>query len=189
MAERKHVDWEGVERDYSAGLLSLRELAEKYGTKEGTIRSRAKVHDWSRDLSKKIYQKVEQISRKEISRSSSRSELSSTEREIVQANACAIVSIKFKHQKSINRVNNLVDTLFEEIEELSEHKNADNLPVRVDMTKKLMDTLRISIDKERQAFGITDAPTPTDDAIRDLLKGLNKNALNTQTTFDLDDDE
>ena len=30
MAERKQVDWEGVERDYSAGLLSLRELAEKY---------------------------------------------------------------------------------------------------------------------------------------------------------------
>ena len=52
-----------------------------------------------------------------------------------------------------------------------------------------MDTLRISIDKERQAFDITDAPTPTDDAIKDLLKGLNKNALNTQTTFDLDDDE
>ena len=40
------------------------------------------------------------------------------------------------------------------------------MPVRVDMTKKLMDTLRISIDKERQAFGITDAPTPTDDAIK-----------------------
>ena len=69
-----------------------------------------------------------------------------------------------------------VITEVEEIEELSTHKNADNLPVRVDMTKKLMDTLRISIDKERQAFGITDAPTPTDDAIRDLLKGLNKNA-------------
>ena len=27
MAERKQVDWEGVERDYSAGLLSLREIA------------------------------------------------------------------------------------------------------------------------------------------------------------------
>ena len=26
MAERKQVDWESVERDYSAGLLSLREI-------------------------------------------------------------------------------------------------------------------------------------------------------------------
>ena len=34
MAERKQVDWEGVERDYSAGLLSLRELADKYGVAE-----------------------------------------------------------------------------------------------------------------------------------------------------------
>ncbi len=41
MAERKPVDWESVERDYSAGLLSLREIAAKYGTKESTIRSRA----------------------------------------------------------------------------------------------------------------------------------------------------
>ena len=45
MAERKQVDWESVERDYSAGLLSLREIADKHGTKEGTIRSRAKTND------------------------------------------------------------------------------------------------------------------------------------------------
>ncbi len=30
MAERKQVDWESVERDYSAGLLSLREIAAKH---------------------------------------------------------------------------------------------------------------------------------------------------------------
>ncbi len=57
MAERKHVDWESVERDYSAGLLSLREIAAKYGTKESTIRSRAEVNEWSRDLAVKIARK------------------------------------------------------------------------------------------------------------------------------------
>ena len=34
MAERKQVDWESVERDYSAGLLSLREIAAKYGVSQ-----------------------------------------------------------------------------------------------------------------------------------------------------------
>jgi hypothetical protein len=105
--------------------------------------------------------------RSEVVRSEVRTEKAITEKEIVQVNAQALVNVKLSHRKSINRVNNLVDTLFEEIEELSEHKNADNLPVRVDMTKKLMDTLRISIDKERQAFGITDAPTP-----RTMLSGI-----------------
>lgn len=189
MVERKQVDWEGVERDYSAGLLSLREIGAKYGVDEAYIRRKAKKNDWSRDLSAKIQSKAEKIVRNELVRTEVRTEKAITEKEIVQVNAQALVNVKLSHRKSISRVNNLVDTLFEEIEELSTHKNADNLPVRVDMTKKLMDTLRISIDKERQAFGITDAPTPTDDAIKDLLKGLNKNALNTQTTFDLDDDE
>lgn len=189
MAERKQVDWEGVERDYSAGLLTLREIAAKYGTKESSVRYKANHFGWTRDLTEKITQKANQELRKEELRNELRNEKTVTEREIIEVNAQALVIVKLSHRKSIKRVNDLVDTLFEEIEELSTHKNADNLPVRVDMTKKLMDTLRISIDKERQAFGITDAPTPTDDAIRDLLKGLNKNALNTQTTFDLDDDE
>ena len=189
MAERKQVDWEGVERDYSAGLLSLREIGDKYGITEGAIRKKAKKEEWARDLSARIEKKANDLVRKDLVRSEVRTEKTITEKEIIDVNAQALVNVKLNHRKSIKRVNDLVDTLFEEIEELSTHKNADNLPVRVDMTKKLMDTLRISIDKERQAFGITDAPTPTDDAIRDLLKGLNKNALNTQTTFDLDDDE
>ena len=75
MAERKQVDWESVERDYSAGLLSLREIAAKYGTKESTIRSRAEVNEWSRDLAVKIARKVEDISRKNLSRSTSRSKM------------------------------------------------------------------------------------------------------------------
>lgn len=187
MVERKQVDWEGVERDYSAGLLTLREIGEKYGISHTAIRKKAEKEDWSKDLSAKIAKEAEKkVSKLQVSNDVSKK---ASEKEIIEINAQALVNVKLKHRTSINRVNNLVDTLFEEIEELSTHKNADNLPVRVDMTKKLMDTLRISIDKERQAFGITDAPTPTDDAIKDLLKGLNKNALNTQTTFDLDDDE
>ena len=189
MAERKQVDWEGVERDYSSGLLSLRELADKYGVAHQVIARKAKKEDWSRDLSAKIAKAVDKkLGDKQVGDTLGDSK-KATEKEIIEVNAQALVIVKLSHRKSIKRVNDLVDTLFEEIEELSTHKNADNLPVRVDMTKKLMDTLRISIDKERQAFGITDAPTPTDDAIKDLLKGLNKNALNTQTTFDLDDDE
>ena len=156
MAERKQVDWEGVERDYSAGLLSLRELADKYGVAESYIRKKANQKDWSRDLSAKIQSKAEKLVRSEVVRSEVRTEKAITEKEIIDVNAQALVNVKLNHRKSIKRVNDLVDTLFEEIEELSTHKNADNLPVRVDMTKKLMDTLRISIDKERQAFGIQD---------------------------------
>ena len=188
MAERKQVDWESVERDYSAGLLSLRELADKYGVSHQAIDKRAKKNDWSRNLSAKISAQAEKLVDRAVVDGLVDSQ-KATEKEIVQANAQAIVSVKLKHRTSIGRLNSVVDSLLAEIEVLNKDKSVENLPMRVDLTKKLSDTLKTSIDKERQAFGITDAPTPTDDAIKDLLKGLNKNALNTQTTFDLDDEE
>lgn len=189
MAERKQVDWESVERDYSAGLLSLREIGDKHGVTEGAIRKKAKKEEWVRDLTAKIAKKTDDLVRKEMVRSEVRSEKTISEKEVIEANAQAIVNVKLGHRTSIKKVNSLVESLLDEIETLNKDKSVENLPMRVDVTKKLMDTLKTSIDKERQAFGITDAPTPTDDAIKDLLKGLGSNALNTQTTFDLDDDE
>ena len=191
MAERKQVDWEGVERDYSAGLLSLRELAEKYGVAESYIRKKANQKDWSRDLSAKIQSKAEKLVRSEVVRSEVRTEKTITEKEVVEANAHAIVSVKLSHRKDIVRVKSVVNALLEEIEELSESKSADNLPVRVDMTKKLMDTLKVAIDKERQAFDIQDKTSPVDNALSDLVKNVQKNSLfvvkNNQVE-DLDDD-
>lgn len=189
MAERKQVDWEGVERDYSAGILSLRELAEKYSVAESYIRKKANQKDWSRDLSAKIQSKAEKLVRSEVVRSEVRTEKAITEKVVIEANAQALVNVKLKHRTSINRVNNLVDTLFEEIEELSTHKNADNLPIRVDMTKKLMDTLRISIDKERQAFDIKDNTTPIEGAINSLIGAIQGKSINVSSNLaDLDDD-
>lgn len=187
MVERKQVDWEGVERDYSAGLLTLREIGEKYGISHTAIRKKAEKEDWSKDLSAKIAKEAEKkVSKLQVSNDVSKK---ASEKEIIEINAQALVNVKLKHRTSINRVNNLVDTLFEEIEELSTHKNADNLPVRVDMTKKLMDTLRISIDKERQAFDIKDNTTPIEGAINSLIGAIQGKSINVSSNLaDLDDD-
>ena len=83
MAERKQVDWESVERDYSAGLLSLREIGAKHGVDEAYIRRKAKTNEWIRDLSKKIQTKVDNLVRKEQVRSDVRSEKSVSEKEII----------------------------------------------------------------------------------------------------------
>ena len=107
MAERKQVDWESVERDYSAGLLSLREIADKYGVSEGLVRRKATQNEWNRDLSKKIQDKADSLVRKESVRSSVRTEKAS-EKEVIEANAQAIVNIKLGHRTSIKKVNSLV---------------------------------------------------------------------------------
>ena len=190
MAERKQVDWESVERDYSAGLLSLREIAAKYGVDESGIRYKAKRNGWTRDLSKKIEQRTEDKLRKDLLRSELRSENTISEKEVIEANAQAIVNIKLGHRTSIKKVNSLVESLLDEIETLNESKSVENLPMRVDVTKKLMDTLKTSIDKERQAFGIVDVPTPTENAITELVKVCQGNSVSITTSAnDFDEDE
>ena len=190
MAERKPVDWESVERDYSAGLLSLREIAAKYGVDESGIRYKAKRNGWTRDLSKKIEQRTEDKLRKDLLRSELRSENTISEKEVIEANAQVIVNIKLGHRTSIKKVNSLVESLLDEIETLNESKSVENLPMRVDVTKKLMDTLKTSIDKERQAFGIVDVPTPTENAITELVKVCQGNSVSITTSAnDFDEDE
>ena len=216
MAERKQVDWEGVERDYSAGLLSLRELADKYGTKESTIRSRAKTQDWVRDLSKKINQKVEDISRKELSRSTSRTEKIISEKEIIEVNAQAIVNIKLAHRGDIRKSKNIVNALFDELElttdnrELFEqlgellrqesesgqdklndiYKKCISMPQRIDGVKKLTDALKTMIGLEREAYDIQSTPTPIDNAVSSLLKAVQGSYISVATSnVDFDDEE
>ena len=42
------IDWLAVERDYRAGLLSLRELGQKHGCSHSTIANFASRHGWTR---------------------------------------------------------------------------------------------------------------------------------------------
>lgn len=200
---RAVVDWERVEADYCAGVKSLREIAAEHGTKEGTIRSRAKANEWVRDISAKIAAKVQQISRKEDSRSISRSEKDATEREIIEASAQAIVNVKLSHRKSIGRQRQLVESLLAELEsqtadndlfgQLGElmrseddrgmdklndlYKKIIAFPQRVDSMKKLAETLKHLIYLEREAFDITPAPTPTDNALSSIAKAIQGNTF------------
>lgn len=215
MAARKPIDWERVEADYCAGIKSLREIAAEHGTKEGTIRSRAKAQDWVRDISAKVAAKAQQISRKEDSRSISRSEKAATEREIIEASAQAIVNVKLNHRKSIQRHRNLVEALtaeledqtgnrevFEQLGELMrspDDRGVDKLndlykkiiatPQRIDSMKKLAETLKHLIYLEREAFDIVPAPTPQDNALQSLARAIQGNTLPIVHDDPVDDED
>ena len=45
---RRDIDWAAIEQDYRAGLLSLRELAEKHDCAHSTIANHAGRHCWKR---------------------------------------------------------------------------------------------------------------------------------------------
>lgn len=215
MAERKQVDWEGVERDYSAGLLSLRELADKHGTKESSIRYKANQKDWTRDLSKKIEQKTNEKLRKTELRTELRSEKAISEKEIIEVNAQAIVNIKLAHRGDIRKSKRIVNALFDELElttdnrelfeELGEilrqesesghdklndiYKKCISMSQRIDGVKKLTDALKTMIGLEREAYDITAAPTATDNAMSSFVKSLQGSSVQVVAQCNDDDDD
>ena len=216
MAERKQVDWESVERDYSAGLLSLREIGDKHGVTEGAIRKRAKKEEWIRDLTAKIAKKSDDLVRKEMVRSEVRSEKIISEKEIIEVNAQAIVNIKLAHRSDIRKSKRIVNALFDELElttdnrELFEqlgellrqesesghdklndiYKKCISMPQRIDGVKKLTDALKTMIGLEREAYDIQSTPTPIDNAVSSLLKAVQGSCISVATSnVDFDDEE
>jgi hypothetical protein len=216
MAERKQVDWEGVERDYSAGLLSLREIGDKHNVAHQVIARKAKKEEWARDLREKIAKAVDKkIGDKQVGDSLGDSKKAS-EKEVIEANAQAIVNIKLAHRGDIRKSKRIVNALFDELElttdnrelfeELGEilrqesesghdklneiYKKCISMPQRIDGVKKLTDALKTMIGLEREAYDIQSTPTPIDNAVSSLLKAVQGSYISVATSnVDFDDEE
>jgi tetratricopeptide (TPR) repeat protein len=92
-------DWENCERDYRAGQLSIRQLANKNGIPESTVRSRAKAEGWTRDLT----EQVRQATRTKLSRTS-RSEVAQGEdEEIIEKASSDAAAMVMDHRRAIAR--------------------------------------------------------------------------------------
>lgn len=120
MATSKVIDWEGVERDYRAGIKSLREIAADFKTTHRSISVRAEKEGWTRDLKAKILAKAEAlVSKHEVSSEVSTQQLLDTkvsEKENIEVNAVRVAEVRIAHRTNITRVRNLVLRLLEEME-------------------------------------------------------------------------
>ena len=191
-------DWERIEHDYRAGLLSLREIAQPAGITEGAIRKRAKRDGWERDLNARIHARAEALLvRKEAVRAAGTQNATSpaTEREIVEANATRIAQVRSEHRTDITRSRTLAMRLLEELESQTsdvpalaalgemlraeDDKGADrlndlyqkiiSLPQRTKTMKDLADTLKTLIGLEREAYGLSSAGEVAASAFEQLL--------------------
>ena len=180
--QRNAPDWERIEADYRAGLMSLREIASAHGITEGAIRKRAKRDGWDRDLQAKIQAKADAlVARRAVVAEHAKA----TEREIVEANAERIAQVRGEHRADITRARALALQLLDELEgqvgqadaapklwqalvDQSGMKTAEllgkvlSVPSRVDSLKKLADTLRTLIGLEREAYSLDTAPDGED---------------------------
>lgn len=184
MAQEKKAapDWERIEADYRAGLLSVREIAAAHGITHGAINKRKIRDGWERDLTARIQAKADAlVSKREVSTAVS-AERVATDRLIVEANAEAIARVRLAHRADIARSRALAMSLLGELEQqtadpnlfeslgelvletgpeaesklLEAYRRVLSTPGRIEGMKKLADTLKTLIGLEREAYGLTD---------------------------------
>jgi hypothetical protein len=120
----KKADWERIEQDYRAGLLSVREIAASQGITHGAINKRAKLNKWERDLTAKIKAKADAlVSKREVSTEVSTEQVA-TDRAIIEANAEVIANIRLAHRKDIGRARKLAMGLLDELELQTDNRDA-----------------------------------------------------------------
>ncbi|MGB6450169.1 MAG: hypothetical protein WBE92_05400 [Steroidobacteraceae bacterium] len=116
-------DWQRIEADYRAGLLSLRAIAAKDGhVTEGAIRKKARKLEWARDLAARIRAKAEELVRTELVRSAGpqyATASEATETTIVQDNAQILAHVELTQRRDISKARQIVVALFAELESVT----------------------------------------------------------------------
>lgn len=184
-ADNPAIDWERIEAEYRADVLSLREIAALHpGVSHTSIARKAKAEGWQKDLKEKIHKKAEQIvTRRAVTEdvTASDTKRAVTDKQVIEANAEAIANVRLTHRSDIRRYRVLGNQLLAELESQTEYRDlylqlgdllykpdkngfdklneiyhkVIGMPQRVDSMKKLAETLKTLITLEREAYGLT----------------------------------
>lgn len=168
-----NCDWESIEKDYRAGVLAVREIAKRYSIAESSIRHRAKLHAWERDLSQLVQERV----RAQLVRTTEGSEA-----EIVANAADEVVKVVKLHRRDIASGRGIVEMLFGQLSEAAQKRReieeeivedtkdektserrsrmlrAVSLPAHAVTMRDLAQALRHVVTLERQAYSLDDRP-------------------------------
>jgi hypothetical protein len=200
----KRVDWEAVERDWRAGLMTKQQMAKIHNVSRAAMDKHFAELGISRDLSIKIRQKAEAlVTQKQVTQQVTFDRLVTTEKEIIEVNAQVQADALLNGRKDITRSRVLLMNLLKEVEEQTidpdmfeqigelmhspDEKGMDKLnelyrkvigtPSRIDSMRKLAETLKTLIGLERQALGLDDTSKPTDDPIREFIQRCSGRSL------------
>ena len=179
--KRVDIDWEAIEREYRAGIKSIRRIGKEFGLTHRSVGQRAAREGWERNLAEKIRQAAKNKLAAEVSKPVSAQIPKSVEREIVQANAAIQVSIVREHRVDIQRARKRVQALFGDLErivgdrdllnslaELITAEDKDNRRLQAFMRaiginesastlESLTRSLKHLIGMEREAFGVDES--------------------------------
>lgn len=185
-AEKTAPDWERIEVDYRAGILSVREIAKRQGVSHVAIQKRAEREGWERDLSGKIRAKADALIAKQavvVEPTNLPKELTSA---VIKENGEQLASVMLTQRRSVSRAHALCMRLFDELEatttnpelfatlgEFLREEGGDaaakrsaafekvmTFTSRVDNMKKLGETLKNLVAVERDIYGLNNPEPP-----------------------------
>lgn len=179
-AAKQKTDWEAIEKQYRANVLSLREIGRQHGVTDTAIRKKAKERGWERDLTNKVAEKVRaDLVRSEVRTPNAREEVR-TEREIVESAAATVVTVVREHRRDIATGRQLVSLLSTQLLDVAGHRDAFmaaieaecaedesgerraklmkavSIPVHAATIRDLSNALKNLVALERQAFNVAD---------------------------------
>ncbi len=188
--EKKIIDWEKLSVHYRAGIRSLKDMGIEFDVSDAAIIKKARKEGWTRDLKGKIKAKADKLVSAAMVSAEVSAQTKITEKLTIDVEAQVQSRIILSHRQDIPAARKLVSKLFTELElqtdgiellrELgeimrSEDKNGQDkrndlyakvisLSGRSTTLKSLVDSLKVMIALEREAFGLADAePEPPQD--------------------------
>lgn len=188
MSEAKaKTDWEAIEANYRAGILSLREIGRAQGVSDTAIRKRAKAEGWERDLTAQVKVRARV---KLVRTDGSQGQRTRTDAEIIEEASDTQVSVVRSHRRDISTGRRIIASLFDELIEGTERREeidaaievetagdtngqraammrrAVALPSRAATMQSLAGALKHIVVLERQAFSIDTGGDPDEPATK-----------------------
>ncbi|MDD0837899.1 hypothetical protein PSQ40_04875 [Curvibacter sp. HBC61] len=188
---RPPVDWERIEADYRAGILSLREIASLHpGTNHVAITRKAKALGWTKDLNAKIRARAEELVTKQAVTKSVTGVSPATERQIIDANANQLVEVRVAHRRDISKARTMAMKLMDRLEEVCTIESSKVLD-RLDklISKSGDDDFRDAAAQINESLAKLTALPGLVKVLKDLSEALRTLITMERTAYGLDDPE
>lgn len=163
-------DWEAIERAFRAGSLSIRAIAERYGTSESTIRSRANRNGWQRDLTEQVKTATKSKLSRKVSRTSVAHAQVREDAQIVDEASDEAVSVVLGHREDLARWRRLANKLGDVLEDMDVHEDNHNEYAR-SLSAGVEAQLKL-IKGEREAYNLGSSDSKAVQSLSDLMDEL-----------------
>lgn len=198
MSKKKQIDWDKIERDYRADVLSIAQISRESGAPSSTIRTRAKRNGWKRDLSTRIKMRADEFVNQDAIKNAI-TNIQDSEELTVDENARLTAGVRLSHRKDIQRARRMTVTMMDDLEvmigqdgreslaellkalvdeglieerdstAIAAYKKATGLSQQIANMQKLADTMTKFVALERQAWNLDELDNKTHDPLEKLL--------------------